>query len=78
MGQYYPHFDSDSGLHTLFLTNLDGPKSPFLIKKAGKVMAIEPKWRRQIDERDIRNLNRLAEELELRLPFSVILCSGIG
>lgn len=49
----------------------------FLIEKAGKMVAIEVKWGRKIDESDIRNLNRLAEDLKEGLLFSVILYSGV-
>jgi predicted AAA+ superfamily ATPase len=54
-----------------------GQEVDFLIEKAGKVVAIEVKWGRQINEPDIRNLNRLAEDLKQRLLFSIILYSGV-
>jgi len=53
-----------------------GQEIDFLIEKAGKVVAIEVKWGRQIDESDIRDLNRLAEDLKEKLLFSIILYSG--
>jgi predicted AAA+ superfamily ATPase len=59
------------------ITKSAGQEVDFLIEKAGKLVAIEVKWGRQIDESDIRNLNRLAEDLKEKLLFSVILYSGV-
>ncbi len=53
-----------------------GHKVDFLIGKTRKWVAIEVKWGHRIDEWDIKNLNRLAEELKERLLFSIILYSG--
>jgi hypothetical protein len=41
------------------------------------LVAIEVKWGHRIDESDIKNLNRLAEDLKERLLFSIILYSGV-
>ena len=54
-----------------------GQEVDFLIERAGKLVAIEVKWGHQINESDIRNLNRLAEDLKERLLFSIILYSGV-
>ncbi len=54
-----------------------GQEVDFLIERAGKLVAIEVKWGHRVDESDIRNLNRLAEDLKERLLFSVILYSGV-
>lgn len=67
----------DHRLRLYFWRTQAGQEVDFLIEKAGKVVAIEVKWGRQIDESDIRNLSRLAEDLKERLLFSVILYSGV-
>lgn len=53
-----------------------GHEVDFLIEKAGRLIAIEVKWARRIDESVMRNLERLAESLKEKLLFSIILYSG--
>jgi len=66
----------DHRFRLYFWRTQTGQEVDFLIEKAGKVVAIEVKWGHRIDERDIKNLNRLAEDLKERLLFSIILYSG--
>jgi len=53
-----------------------GHEVDFLVERAGKLVAIEVKWGQRIDERSIKNLNRLAEDLRDKLVFSILLYSG--
>jgi len=59
-----------------FFRTQTGQEIDFLIERAGKLVAIEVKWGRRIDESEMRNLSRLAEDFKERLLFSVILYSG--
>jgi predicted AAA+ superfamily ATPase len=54
-----------------------GQEVDFLVERAGKLVAIEVKWGHRIDESQINNLNRLAEDLKDNLLFSIILYSGV-
>jgi predicted AAA+ superfamily ATPase len=67
---------SDHRFRLYFWRTQTGQEVDFLIERAGKVVAIEVKWGHQINESDIRNLSRLAEDLKEKLLFSVILYSG--
>ena len=67
----------DHRFRLCFWRTQTGQEVDFLMEKAGKVVAIEVKWGRQIDESDRRNLSRLAEDLKERLLFSVVLYSGV-
>ncbi|MGB9629402.1 MAG: ATP-binding protein [Thermodesulfobacteriota bacterium] len=53
-----------------------GQEVDFLIEQGRRLVAIEVKWGHRIDESDMRNLDRLAEDLKERLLFSIILYSG--
>jgi len=53
-----------------------GHEVDFLIEWAGRFIAIEVKWGHSIDESEIKNLKRLAEELKDKLLFTVVLYSG--
>ena len=66
----------DHRFRLYFWRTQTGQEVDFLIERAGKLVAIEVKWGRQINESDIKNLNRLAEDLKERLLFSIILYSG--
>jgi uncharacterized protein len=67
----------DHRFRLYFWRTQTGQEVDFLIERAGKLVAVEVKWGRQINESDIKNLNRLAEDLKERLLFSVILYSGV-
>jgi len=53
-----------------------GQEVDFLIERGGQMVAIEVKWAHRIDESEITNLKRCAEDLKDKLHFSVILYSG--
>jgi predicted AAA+ superfamily ATPase len=67
----------DHRFRLYFWRTQTGQEIDFLIEKAGKLVAIEVKWGYRVDESDIKNLYRLAEDLKERLLFSVILYSGV-
>ena len=67
----------DQRFRLYFWRTQTGQEVDFLIERAGKLVAIEVKWGHRINESDVRNLNRLAEDLKERLLFSVILYSGV-
>ena len=67
----------DHRFRLYFWRTQTGQEVDFLIERAGKLVAIEVKWGHQINESDIKHLNRLAEDLKERLLFSVILYSGV-
>ena len=67
----------DHRFRLYFWRTQTGQEVDFLIERAGKLVAIEVKWGHQINESDIRNLNRLAEDLKERLLFSIVLYSGV-
>jgi len=67
----------DHQFRLYFWRTQTGQEVDFLIERAGKLVAIEVKWGHRVDESDIKNLNRLAEDLKGRLLFSVILYSGV-
>ncbi|OGP99198.1 MAG: hypothetical protein A2026_20320 [Deltaproteobacteria bacterium RBG_19FT_COMBO_46_12] len=67
----------DHRFRLYFWRTQTGQEIDFLIERAGKLVAIEVKWGHRVDESDIKNLNRLAEDLRERLLFSVILYSGV-
>jgi predicted AAA+ superfamily ATPase len=66
----------DHRFRLYFWRTQTGQEIDFLIERAGKLVAIEVKWGHRVDESDIKNLNRLAEDLKQRLLFSVVLYSG--
>jgi len=53
-----------------------GREVDFLIERAGRFIAIEVKWGHNINESEMKNLKRLAEELKDKLLFIVVLYSG--
>jgi predicted AAA+ superfamily ATPase len=67
----------DHRFRLYFWRTQTGQEVDFLIERAGKLVAIEVKWGRQINKSDTNNLNRLAEDLKEKLLFSVILYSGV-
>ena len=67
----------DHQFRLYFWRTQTGQEVDFLIERAGKLVAVEVKWGHRVDESDIKNLNRLAEDLNGRLLFSVILYSGV-
>lgn len=67
---------SDHRFQLYFWRTHTGQEVDFLIERGRKLVAIEVKWDRRIDESDITNLERCAEDLKDRLHFSVILYRG--
>ena len=67
----------DHRFRLYFWRTQGGQEVDFLIERAGKLVAIEVKWGHRIDESDIRNLDRLSQDLKQKLLFSVILYSGV-
>jgi len=66
----------DHRFRLYFWRTQTGQEVDFLIERAGKLVAIEVKWGHRVNESDIKNLNRLAEDLKEKLLFSIILYSG--
>ena len=66
----------DHRFRLYFWRTQGGQEVDFLIERAGKLVAIEVKWGHRVNESDIKNLNRLAEDLKEKLLFSIILYSG--
>lgn len=67
---------SDQRLQLYFWRTQSGQEVDFLVERKGKLVAIEVKWAHRIDESDITNLKRCAEDLKEKLHFSIILYSG--
>ena len=67
---------SDHRLHPYFWRTQTGQEVDFLLEKGEKLVAIEVKWAQKIEDADIANLKRCAEDLKDRLHFSVILYRG--
>jgi hypothetical protein len=67
---------SDHRFQLYFWRTQAGHEVDFLIEQGRKLVAIEVKWSHRIDESDITNLKRCAEDLKDRLHFSVILYRG--
>jgi predicted AAA+ superfamily ATPase len=67
----------DHRFRLYFWRTQTGQEVDFLIERAGKLVAIEVKWGHRVDESDVKNLNRLAEDLKEKLLFSIILYSGV-
>jgi predicted AAA+ superfamily ATPase len=59
-----------------FWRTQSGQEVDFLVERKGKLVAIEVKWAHRINESDITNLKRCAEDLKDKLHFSIILYSG--
>jgi len=69
-----PLLDPLSGLY--FWRTQTGQEVDFLIERGGKLVAIEVKWAHRIEESEIRNLERCAEDLKEKLGLSVVLYGG--
>ena len=67
---------SDYRLRLYFWRTQTGQEVDFLVERGKDLVAIEVKWARRIEESDIRNLERCAEDLKDRLRFSVVLYGG--
>jgi hypothetical protein len=67
---------SDHRFQLYFWRTQTGREVDFLIERSGKLVAIEVKWAHRIDDSDIANLKRCADELKDKLRFSVILYNG--
>lgn len=66
----------DYQLRPYFWRTQTGHEVDFLIERGRKLVAIEVKWGHRIEESDIRNLKRCAEDLKDRLHFSIVLYGG--
>lgn len=67
---------SGNRLQLYFWRTQAGREVDFLIERGGKLVAIEVKWAHRINESDIINLKRCAEDLKGKLHFSVVLYRG--
>jgi predicted AAA+ superfamily ATPase len=67
---------TDHRFQLYFWRTKTGQEVDFLIERGGKLVSIEVKWAHRIDESDIANLKRCAEDLKEKLHFSIILYSG--
>jgi predicted AAA+ superfamily ATPase len=63
-------------LKLFFWRTQTGQEVDFLIERGREIVALEVKWGRRIEEGDIRNLQRCAEELKNRIRISAFLYGG--
>jgi predicted AAA+ superfamily ATPase len=67
---------ADHRLKLYFWRTQAGQEVDFMIERGKEIVALEVKWGRRIEEGDIRNMRRCAEELKDRLHLSVFLYGG--
>lgn len=67
---------TDHRLKLYFWRTQTGQEVDFLIERGREIVALEVKWGRRIEEGDIRNLRRCAEDTKGRIRFSVFLYGG--
>ena len=67
---------SGNPLQLYFWRTQGGQEVDFLIERGGELVGIEVKWNHSIDESDVNNLKRCAEDLKDKIHFSVILYRG--
>jgi len=67
---------SDPRLRLYFWRTQAGQEVDFLLERGRELVAIEVKWSHRINESDLKNLERCAEDLKGKIRFSVILYGG--
>jgi uncharacterized protein len=67
---------TDHRLKLFFWRTQNGQEVDFLIERGRDIVALEVKWGRRIEEGDIRNLQRCAEDLKNRIRLSAFLYGG--
>jgi hypothetical protein len=66
----------DHPLQLYFWRTQAGQEVDFLVERGQKLVSIEVKWGHRIDDSDISNSKRCAEDLKGRVHFSVIIYGG--
>lgn len=67
---------TDHRMRLYFWRTQAGQEVDFLIERGRELVALEVKWGRRIEEGDLRNLRRCAEDMKGRIRFSVFLYGG--